>query len=113
MMPQPVGFWTDLVAAVRTELKPPASGFFAATPNAPVQGVLQGSTVILRCINPFVKEMVDKPEILQLVTRKASAILGCNVTVKVVDGSAAPADNKKMDQLLSFGRAHSDVIHIK
>ena len=112
-VPQPVGFWTDLVAAVRTELKPPASGFFAATPNAPVQGVLQGSTVILRCINPFVKEMVDKPEILQLVTRKASAILGCNVTVKVVDGSAAPADNKKMDQLLSFGRAHSDVIHIK
>ena len=35
-----LGFWSDLVAAVRKELKPPVSGFFVVTPNAPVQGAL-------------------------------------------------------------------------
>ena len=33
----PVGFWSDLCAGVRKELKPPVSGFFVASPNAPVQ----------------------------------------------------------------------------
>ena len=112
-IPQPVGFWTDLVSAVRQEMKPPVSGFFVATPNAPVQGILQGSALVLRCNSTFVAEIVNKPEILQIVERKAASILGSRVAVKVVDGTASPADNKKMDQLLSFGRAHSDVIKIK
>ena len=110
---QPVGFWTDLLAAVRQELKPPVSGFFVATPNAPIQGILQDGNLILHCNSAFVAEIVNKPEILQVVERKAAAILGSRVAVKVVDGNAAPADNQKMNQLLNFGRAHSDVIKIK
>jgi DNA polymerase-3 subunit gamma/tau len=109
----PVGFWTDLVAAVRQELKPPVSGFFVTSANAPVKGVLNGDTLILRCNASFVMQMVDRPELLQLVGRKASAILGRKIAVKAVDSTAVPADNKKMDQLLNFGRNHADVIHIK
>ncbi len=109
----PMGFWTDLATAVRQELRPPVSGFFAPTPNAPVQGVLQGDAVVLRCSNPFTMEMVNKPEVLQLVARKAGAMLGRKVTARTVDISAAPAGSDKMDKLLSFGRAHSDVIKIK
>ena len=109
----PVGFWTDLAAAIRRELKPPVSGFFAPTANAPVQGVLQGSNLVLRCANSFTLEMVNKPSILELVTRKATAQLGRNVKVIAVDKTAKPEDNSKMDQLLSFGRAHSDIIKIK
>ena len=109
----PVGFWPDLVAAVRQELRPPVSGFFAPTPSAPVQGDLQGDTVRLLCSNGFTLEMVNKPEVLQLVARKASAILGRAVQVKVVDQSATPTKNAKMDQLLQFGKIHSDVIKIK
>ena len=109
----PMGFWTDLATAVRQELRPPVSGFFAPTPNAPVQGVLQGDAVVLCCSNPFTMEMVNKPEVLQLVARKASAMLGRKVSAKTVDISAAPAGGDKMDKLLSFGRAHSDVIKIK
>ena len=60
----PIGFWPDIVAAVRKELKPPACGFFAVTPNAPVKGILSGSQVILQCSNGFALEMVNKPEIL-------------------------------------------------
>ena len=109
----PMGFWTDLAAAIRTELRPPVSGFFASSPNAPVQGVLQGDTLLLRCSAKLVMEMVDKPEIIQLVARKASAQLGRRVAVKAVDITAVPDRTPKMDQLLSFGKAHSDIIKIK
>ena len=109
----PMGFWTDLSMAIRQELRPPVSGFFASTPNAPVQGVLQGDAVVLRCSNSFTMEMVSKPEVLQLVARKAGAMLGRKVSAKAVDITAAPAKNDKMDKLLTFGRAHSDVIKIK
>ena len=34
-------------------------------------------------------------------------------TMGVVDTTKAPQQNEKMDRLLSFGRAHSDVIKIK
>ncbi len=111
--PQPVGFWSDLVAAVRRELKPPTSGFFAATPNAPIRGILRGDVVWLQCVNRFALEMVDKPEVLELVAAKAGAILGRRVTAKAADENALAADNGKMEQLLSFGKAHDDVIHIK
>ena len=109
----PVGFWTDLATSVRRELKPPVSGFFAPTPNAPVQGILRGDKLELRCANNFIMEMVSKPAILELVTRKASAQLGRPVKVTAVDSTAKPEDNGKMEQLLNFGRAHSDVIKIK
>ena len=113
-MPQaPIGFWTELVAAVRSELRPPLSGFFASSPKAPIQGTLEGNAVVLRCSTDFVMNMINKPELLQMVARKAAAILGRNVTVKVVDQNAVPQRGEKMDQLLSFGRAHSDVIKIK
>ena len=111
--PAPVGFWTDLVTSVRRELKPPVSGFFAPTPNAPVQGILRGDKLVLRCANNFIMEMVSKPSILELVVRKASAQLGRPITVTAVDSSARPEDNGKMEQLLNFGRAHSDIIKIK
>ena len=109
----PVGFWTDLASEIRKELKPPVSGFFAPTQGAPVQGVLQGSTLVLQCANSFTVEVVDKPEILSLVARKASAKLGRSVQVKAVDRSAAPAGNRNMEQLLRFGREHSDIVTIK
>ena len=111
--PQPVGFWTDLVAAVRTELPGPAASHFTTNPNAPVQGILQGNTLVLRCVDAFTQGRVDKPEILQVVTRKASALLQRQITVKTMDASAAPAQNHKMDQLMTFGRNHPDLVNIK
>ena len=109
----PVGFWTELSAAVRSELRPPLSGFLGASPKAPVQGVLQGETVILRRRTDFILKMVDVPELLQLVARKASAQLGRKVMVKAVDISANPVQNAKMDQLLNFSKEHADIIKIK
>ena len=109
----PVGFWTDLVAAVRQELKPPVSGFFVASPNAPIQGVLRGQQLILQCSANFVYECVNNPAVLELVGRKASVKLGHQITAKAVDITAQPVKSGKMEQLLSFGRAHNDIVTIK
>lgn len=109
----PAGFWPELVAGVRKELKPPVSGFFVATPNAPVQGVLAGDVLELRCTNAFTAQMLDKPELLAVVARKASAMLGRPVRATAVDASAKPANNPRMEQLMNFGRAHSDIVKIK
>ncbi len=109
----PMGFWTDFVAAARKELKPPASGFFVASPNAPIQGAIRGDVLELRCINQFVADTISRPDILEVVTRKASAQLGRKIRVNVVDTSAQPKNSPKMEQLMNFGRAHSDIIKIK
>lgn len=109
----PVGFWTDIAAAVRSELMPPVSGFFTSTQNAPVRGELRGDTLILVCANKFTLEIINKPETLELVARKASAKLGRPVHVSVTDQTASHADSKQLDQLLSFGRAHSNIVNIK
>ena len=109
----PVGFWSELCGGVREELKPPISGFFAGTPNAPVQGTLIGDRLELRCANDFTAQMLDRPEILEVAGRKASAMLGRPVRACVVDSSAKPKGNPRMDRLMQFGREHSDIIKIK
>ena len=109
----PAGFWPDLVAAIRQEMRPPLSAFFVNTPTAPIRGTLQGNQVILQCNTGFVLDMVNKPEVLALVARKAGAVLGRQVAVKAVDAASRQGNSEKMEQLLNFGRAHSDVIKIK
>lgn len=109
----PVGFWSDLCGEIRKELKPPIIGFFAATPSAPVQGVLSGNTLELRCANDFTAKMLDKPELLEVVARKASMLLGHPVQAVAVDGSAGPGGNPRLEQLMSFGRQYSDIVTIK
>ena len=109
----PAGFWTDLMTASRKELKPPASGFFVASQNSPLRGALKGDVLELRCQITFVADTVNRPDILEVVTRKASALLGRPVRVKVVDMSAKPSGNPRMEQLLNFSKAHSDIVNIK
>ena len=109
----PVGFWSELVSAVRKELRPPVSGFFVSSENAPVRGVLRENRLDLQCSNTFTAQTIDKAQVLEVVARKASAQLGRPINVFVVDLSAKPQGNARMEQLLNFGKAHSDVIHIK
>ena len=109
----PMGFWSELVNAVHKELKPPLSGFFVATDNAPVRGSLKGSRLDLLCSNGFIKEMIDKPQVLEVVSRKASSQLGRPVNAFAVDSSQKPRTNAAMNQLLDFAREHPDIIKVK
>ena len=111
--PTPMGFWPELVAAVRRELKPPVVGFFVVTANAPVQGRLVSGGLELLCNNRFVADSLGRAEVLEVVTRKASAQLGRPVRVSVVDLSARPATGHRMEQLLDFGKNHPNVVKIK
>ena len=109
----PMGFWSDLCSEVRKELKPPISGFFAATPNAPVQPEIQGNRLALRCANDYTAKMLDRPDVLEVVSRKATSILGYPVQAVAVDGSASTKSNPRLEQLMNFGRQHSDIVTIK
>ena len=57
--------------------------------------------------------MLDKPEILEVVSRKAGAMLGSPIQTIVVDLSAKPKGNPRMEQLMRFGREHADIVKIK
>ena len=109
----PVGFWSDVASAVRKEVNPAISGFFATSPNAPLRGILTGSTLALACPNKYIMDIVNKPEILSLVARKAAAKLGRQVRVVVIDEASLNVNSVQLDQLLDFGRSHSDIINIK
>ena len=109
----PVGCWTDLAAQIRKELRPPLSGFFMPSPTAPVQGVLQGNELKILCANSFTVELINKPEVLTIVSRKAAAMLGRSVRTVVVDKSATKATGSQLNKLLDFGRAHPDIVTIK
>ena len=109
----PVGFWTEICSQIRKELKPPVSAFFVPSPNGPIQGILMGNVLQLICANEFAKQMIDKPDILELVSRKASAKLGRMIRVKAFDKNATNEPNQQMEQLLQFSREHPDVIKIK
>ena len=109
----PAGFWTDVAAAVRKELMPPASGFFATTPNAPLYGTVNGDKLYLVCANKFTVDIINKPDILELVGRKASARLGYPVRVIATDESAPTGRSEQMEQLLNFGKEHNKIVTIK
>ncbi len=108
----PDSFWVELVGEVRAELKPPVSGFFVATSQSPIRGVLAGDRLEIRAGNSFVAEMVGKPEILEIVSLKASAKLRRNITAVVVD-LTKKGGSPKMEQLLQFGKAHQDIVKIR
>ena len=109
----PIGFWTDVATAIRNETKPPASGFFINSDDALVKGVLQGDTLYLVCANAFTMEIINKPDILALVQLKASAKLGKQIRVAITDRNMSNAGGAQMEQLLAFGRDHSDLVNIK
>ena len=109
----PVGFWSDLAADIRSELGASLKGFFATSENAPLRGILAGEKLVLACKNKWVIDIVKKPEILQLVARKASAKLGRPMRVVVTDDTGFEEKNEQMEQLLNFGRAHGDIVNIK
>ena len=109
----PLGFRVDMVSEIRSELKPPASGFFVTSPNAPIEGALRDNKLELLCAAPFIVDVINKPEILEMISRKASAKLGRAVRAVAVDKTTANSRTKQMEQLLKFGKEHSDIITIK
>lgn len=106
----PLGFWTDLMESVRTQLPPSVRSLFATQ----VRPELQGSTLMLLADSEFVKNMVNHAAILQIVGPRAGELLGRAVQLKVaVQGNTDTSGQDRLDELLAFGEAHSDIVEIK
>ena len=109
----PSGFWVDMVSEIRSELKPPASAFFVTTPNAPVEGILRGNQLELVCTAGFIVDVLSKPEILEMISRKASAKLGRPVRAVAIDRTTMNTKSGQMEKLIRFGQEHADIVNIK
>jgi DNA polymerase-3 subunit gamma/tau len=109
----PVGFWTDLSADLRLDLPISVRGFFQISQNPQVTGVLNQDILEVRCDSAFTAQMLDKPEIVSIISQKASARLGKQIRIVITDITSKPSMNRNMSQLLDFGRAHADIVRIK
>ena len=67
----------------------------------------------LVCTAGFIVDVINKPEILEMISRKASAKLGRAIRVVVSDKTKMKSKSKQMEKLLRFGQEHSDIIKIK
>ena len=103
----PVGFWTDLTAAVADGLAPGLRGILPTQ----VTPELRGDKLLLRAASPFVQKMVDTPAVLQQIRSQAVRMLGRPVAVQVTAGSQESED--RFSQLLELGRSHGDIFNIK
>ena len=81
--------------------------------NVTVKSVEFGNKLHLLCTNKYIIDIVNRPDVLEVVTRKASAKLGRPITVVLVDKENASANGEQLNSLLQFGREHSGVINIK
>ena len=52
-------------------------------------------------------------DVMEVVSRKAGAILGHPVRTITVDLTKKPEKSPRMEQLMNFGRSHGDIIKIK
>ena len=77
-----------------------------------MRGVLRGDILEIRCQGSFPAETVGTKPIQEVIARKAAARLGRSVQVKVVDVSQS-GNTGRMEQLMSFGRAHQDIVKIR
>ena len=109
--PLPDGFWPELAQRMRAELRPPVVGFFTGAENAPLQPRLRGDALQLVANDAFVKAIVDKPAVRELVQTKAATLLGRPVAVQVVI-KGQKGDSCALEELISFGQAHSDIFSI-
>lgn len=113
----PMGFWTDLASRIRPDISPVYQSFFSVGPAGQITGVLKGQVLELQCHNEFAYGEMNKPNIkqnlLELISRKASAMLNSPIRAVFVNAGAKPKTNGNFQSLLEYGRQHPDVIRIK
>lgn len=108
-----MGFWSDVLAAARGELPRHYTGLFGTSDTSSVTGVVSGERLELRCTNTWTAQAIDREELLEVMARKASSLLGRPLRAVVVDLNASPAADSPMEQLLRFGRENPDIVTIK
>lgn len=108
----PPGFWPELVKRLKTTLPLPEQAMFSTQDNAPVCGTLHGDLLELRMETEFVRNLINKPEVLRPVSDAATALLGRPVRVRIASGKAEKP-NEGFERLVSFGEEHPELVELK
>ena len=106
-------FWKKLIPRLRTSLRPPAMGMFSLNEFSPVKGSLREDVLTLLVHDMPTKNIISKPEVLQIVAECAAGILGRPVKVQVKDTTQNAAGTAAFDRLAQFASQHSDIIDLK
>lgn len=85
---------------------------FSTQDNAPVCGTLHGDVLELRMETEFVRNLINKPEVLRPVSDAATALLGRSVRVRIASGKAEKP-NEGFERLVSFGEEHRELVELK
>ncbi len=109
----PAGFWPRLVEQLRGQLRPPALAMFVVNENAPVNGLLQGDQLLLQANNDMAAKMINKPNVLALVSECAAGLLGRRVRVQVITAGDVPQNNGRFEQVLQFAQEHPEIVDLK
>ena len=108
----PPGFWPELVKRLKTTLPLPEQAMFSTQDNAPVRGTLHGDVLELQTETEFVRNLINKPEVLRPVADAATALLGRSVRVRIASGKAEKP-NEGFERLVSFGQEHPELVDLK
>ena len=108
----PPGFWPELVKRLKTTLPLPEQAMFSTQDNAPVRGTLHGDVLELQTETEFVRNLINKPEVLRPVSDAATALLGRPVRVRIASGKAEKP-NEGFARLVSFGEEHPELVELK
>lgn len=106
----PESFWTELCQRAAPELPPPVRGLL--NPKTKLRPVRQGNTVYLETDDAFLQRMASS-DVLQILSKKASYLLGDEVRVQIGKQKSGRAEGDPMADLLDFGRKHGSVIKIE
>ena len=107
----PVGFWADLVMAVKPELSGSAGGYFSTSERSMLKPVLRGDMLELHASTEFVRNAVDSEENRRILAQKASALLRRPVAVRFVVRSGR--DRDPMQDLIRRGSDYPDIFHVQ
>ena len=107
----PVTFWADLVDAAR-KWRPSLGGYINTNDSNLVTPRLSGELLELVTATEMVRSIVDKEDVRDFMTQKASALLHRPVRVRFTVRSGRDGEDP-MNRLISVGRDHPDLFHIK
>ena len=108
----PDGFWAELAAKAGAGLPPSMRGMFTVGERQMVNPVLKGEVLYLVADSAFIKGNIDRPEIRSVFRERASALLHRQVDVRIVTKAEMEGNNDRMEELLRFARAHSDIVTV-
>ena len=107
----PIGFWADLVSAVR-KWKPSLGGYFNTTDAKLIVPSLSGDMLELSALGETVLKIVDHDDVRAQVAEQASMLLHRPIRVRFTLRGADAEKHEKMKELMEKQRQYPEIFHV-